>query len=115
MDGVEYFVAWVALVFVCADGHVLWRVRSARDAGDDPSAAGRRALAKALRVAGAGVAGFILAIGIAVVALIVAVFEWFANGGRWGGWRSTLLVLASIVVLVALPVGVAVAQRRRNR
>ena len=115
MDGVGYFLAWVALVFICAIAYVLWRIHSAREAGDDPSVAGRRALSKAVRVAGAGVAGFIIAFGIVVVALIVAIFEWFANDGQWGGWRSTLLVLASVVVLVALPVGTAVAQRRRKR
>jgi hypothetical protein len=47
----------------------------------------------------------------------LAFFEWIENGGREGrGWTtSALLAVTSVVVLVALPVGVAVAQRRRGR
>lgn len=107
MDGVEYGLAWVALVFVCADAYVLWRLHTTPEAG-------RRALSSAVRVAGAGVAGFIIALGLVFVALIVAIFEWFANEGQWGGWRSTLLVLAALCVLIGLPVGATVAQRRRQ-
>jgi hypothetical protein len=117
VEAVGYFLAWVALVFVCAMGYVLWRIQSARGAGDDPSMAGRRALSKAVRVAGAGVAGLVVAVGIAGVALMLAIFEWLGSGGREGGdyTTSSVLAITSVVVLVALPVGVAFAQRRRNR
>lgn len=116
MDGIEYGLAWLAFVFVCADAYALWRFHSARRMGEDAATAGRRALSSALRVAGAGVAGFVLFVGLAVVAVIVFILEWARSGGSGSpGWpASFLLLLGGCVVLVGLPVGVAIAQRRRR-